>query len=155
MTSKSRITKWCVVVDALGPAEQRAADALEAGLLAELADDRLGQRLAGLDPPAGHRPLALRRAAAPADEEQPVVVDDDGADADDRARAVTTAARCTTMARATSPKRLEEVLGVRGRRAGPGCRRRSSPARVHQSTSGLHHDLADPSSRRRARRRGR
>ena len=55
-----------VVVDALDPADERAAHALEAGLLAELAHDRLGQRLAGLDPAAGHRPLARAPARGPA-----------------------------------------------------------------------------------------
>ena len=46
-----------VVVDALDPAEERPAHALEAGLLPQLPHHGLGQGLAPLDPPAGHRPL--------------------------------------------------------------------------------------------------
>ena len=45
------------VAEALGPAEEAVDHDLEPGLLVGLAHDGLVQRLAQLDPPAGHRPL--------------------------------------------------------------------------------------------------
>ena len=88
---------------------ERAADALEAGLLPELADGGLDQRLAVLDPAAGHAPAPRRRRPAAPHEEEAVVVDDHGADArrpGSRQRAVhDDGAR-------HQAERLEEVLGV-------------------------------------------
>ena len=56
-------------------AEQRPADALDAGLLAQLADHRLGQGLAALDPPPGTAQVPRRRPVPASDQQQVVVVD--------------------------------------------------------------------------------
>src|SRR5690606_2839575 len=63
-----------------GPGERAHGDD-QAGLLAYLADDRLGVRLARLDPAAGQRPPArVGRAAPPYQEEAARVVQHDRAD---------------------------------------------------------------------------
>ena len=101
-----------VVSDPLDPPDELVADALEPGLLAELANHRLGQRLAMLDPPTGHRPLPRRRTVTAADEQQPLVVDGDGADAHLRAHGSAGAPMrwCMTNSRGRKPRAFEEVL---------------------------------------------
>ena len=142
-----------VVVDALDPADERAAHALEPGLLAQLADDGLGQQLAVLDPPAGHRPLPRGRPVAPPDQQQVAVVDGHGADA-----------QLGPVAHGDSGHRLggsaieaavhddgpgDEAEASRrsswwpGCRAGPGRRCRRSRAARHQAIEQVHHRLAD------------
>ena len=76
------MTKWWCVADPLHPAEQLAAHAFEARFLGQLADHGLRQRLPGLDPPAGDRPLPRPRAPPPPDQQEAIVDDDDGPDAD-------------------------------------------------------------------------
>ena len=94
-----------VVVEALDPADERAAHALEAGLLADLAHDRLGEQLARLDPSARHRPLPRGGSVTPADQQEPTVEDGDATDAELRARHRRSLARSrwTRMARAVRP----------------------------------------------------
>ena len=73
------------VADPLDPADELAAHAFEPGLFGELAHDGLGQQLARLDSPTGHRPEPRGGTVAAADQQQLLVLDDDGADADLRA----------------------------------------------------------------------
>ncbi len=95
-----------LVLDALDPADERAADALEAGLLGELPHHGLREHLAGLHTATGNRPLPLPRLVSAADEQQLLVPHDDGPDAHARRRAhgASVPSRlCTTIARAVSP----------------------------------------------------
>ena len=118
---------------------QRAAHPFEAGLLPQLPHDGLDQGLAVLDPAAGHLQRPWPAPAAP-HEQQPVVVDHHGADAQTTGAHVSE--RCTTMARATRPKDSKKFLVWRS----PGRARLStpkhpcSPAPVDQR---LHHRLTD------------
>ena len=80
-TRKSRITKWWSASMRSDPAHEGAAHALEPGLLVELPHDRLGQRLARLDPAARHGHHPAPGPLAPPDQQQTVVLDDDGPDA--------------------------------------------------------------------------
>ena len=127
-----------VVVDALDPADQRAAHALEAGLLAAARAPPPRPAARRLDPPAGHRPLPRGRAVAPPDQQQAVVVDDDGADARARGPRVSgvtaRGSRCTTMARAVEPEASRRSSWWPGCPAAPGRRCRRSPARAPQAT---------------------
>ena len=167
--------RGAVLVDALDPADERAAHALEAGLLADLADHRLGQQLAALDPAAGDRPLPRRRPVAPPDQQQAAVVDGDarrrrarGARSSRILRRLgsqpTVHERC---ARAVRPKRSKKFLVARlpgsgervdagapvlartTRRAGPSSpRRRRRPRRL-----GLDVEVVDDAERSGRRRR--
>ena len=57
---------------------------LEAGLFADFARHGLAERFADLDHAARQAPLALQRRLSALDEEHPIAVDDDRANADDR-----------------------------------------------------------------------
>ena len=120
-----------VVADALDPADQLAAHALEPGLLGQLAHDRLGQvSPASTRPPGTDHSPAAGPAAAP-DQQQPAVVDGDRADAHlgpsrrviGRSEPVVHDERAGGEAR-----RLEEVLRRAVARAARGRRCRRSPA---------------------------
>src|SRR5690606_35314078 len=64
-----------LVGDLFAPADEVAAEAVDAGLLTQLAEDRGGEGLAGLDPTAGDRPLPRRGPVTPAHHQQVLVVD--------------------------------------------------------------------------------
>src|SRR5690606_18971706 len=116
-----------LVGDLFAPADEVAAEAVDAGLLTQLAEDRGGEGLAGLDPTAGDRPLPRRGPVTPAHHQQVLVVDHDGAHAHlggarDGSRVLGHSptgssaprrSRCTTMARATSPKDSKKFFVAR------------------------------------------
>ena len=56
------------------PAEQRSRLHRQAGFLPHFPHQRLGVRLAGLDPPAGHRPQPGARLMPALDEQQPPLI---------------------------------------------------------------------------------
>src|SRR5690606_4570378 len=97
----------------------------------------LGQCLAVLDPPTGHRPGALGWAAATPDQQDPVVVDHDRPDSEDRTLGHPWgggSGRCTVIALATRPKDSKKFLVC----LSPGSARLSTPKQprsVHQSIS--------------------
>src|SRR3546814_9993768 len=133
-------------VDALGPAEQRSAEALEARLLPQLASHRLGEGLAELHAAAWHRPGPLGRAPPASHQQEALVVEDDGAHAHDRPRRAHVSGLCTTMARATRPKDSKKFLVWRS----PGRARLSTPKQPrsrHQSTRACITSSPMPTSR--------
>ena len=130
-------------LDALDPAEQLAAHALEARLLPQLPDHGLGQQLARLDPAAGHRPLPRRRAVAPPDQQQAVV----RPRRPRRRRASGRMSRVEAPVHDDGPGHQPEAPRRSswwpGCRAGRARRRPRQPRSAAQASDGVHHRLPD------------
>ena len=133
-----------VGVDALGPADERAAHAVESGLLAELAYDCLGERLARLHATARDRPQPSSGSRTPTHEQQPRRRG--GRSRRRRPRAhraqCPSSGRCTTMARATS-RTSRRSSSSRGCPEGRGRRCRCSPRAEHHASMRVHEAFAD------------
>src|SRR5579864_7083876 len=68
--------------EAFQPADELTAHTVQARLLAQLPHDGLCERLAAFDAAPRYGPLALRRTATAAHHEEPLIGEDDRADAD-------------------------------------------------------------------------